>query len=60
MKLIDNKGNLILERDKQQTKQTRFSPTLNTRSIKKSHHPIIVSKEEFFKNIVKKTDNGNL
>lgn len=60
MKLIDSKGNLILEREKPQAKPTRFSPMLNTRSIKKTHRPALVSQTEFFKHIVKKTDHGDL
>ena len=60
MKLIDSKGNLVLERDKPKHKQTHFSPMLHTRVLKKTHRPVVVSQEDFLKNIVKKTDHGDL
>lgn len=60
MKLIDSKGNLVLEREKPNPKEACFSPMLNTRGIKKSHRPAMVSQEGFFKNIIRKSDYGDL
>lgn len=59
MKLFDNKGNLILERGKSQTKQMHFSPTLNMKGVKKTIRPTMLSQEEFFKALIKKNDYGD-
>lgn len=60
MKLIDNKGNLILERGKTKPKSKQSLPTLHIKSVHKTYRPAVLSREEFFKTIVNINENGNL
>lgn len=63
MRLVNNNGTVLLEREKLSTARTN---TLTLRAkrmshgIKKNVHPKLMSQEEFFCNVINKTTNGNL
>ena len=63
MQLVDNKGNVILEREKPRATQAKMS-SVRTRSmskgLKKTVSPVLMSKEQYFNTVLQKPTNGNL
>ena len=63
MQLVSSNGTVILERQKPSKKRTNNS-TLRVRrmsqGMKKTVHPVLMSKEDFFKKIIETTDDANV
>ena len=63
MQLVDSKGNVLLEREKSHAAQAKMS-SVHTRRIskglKKTVHPVLMGKEEFFNIVIKDSANGNV
>ena len=63
MQLVDNKGNVLLEREKPHATQAKMSSVRArrmTKGLKKTVHPVLMGKEEFFNTIIKNSANGNV
>ncbi len=63
MQLVNNQGTVLLEREKPRTKRNNNS-TLRvrrqTQGMKKTIHPVLMNKEEFFNKVINNTDNANV
>jgi hypothetical protein len=63
MQLVNSSGTVLLEREKSRTKSAKNS-TLRarrmTQGLKKTVHPVLMSKEEFFSKVIKTTDDANV
>ncbi|MBR0065805.1 MAG: hypothetical protein IJQ06_09475 [Paludibacteraceae bacterium] len=63
MQLVNNNGTVLIEREKPCATRTN---TLTLRAkrlshgIKKTVRPVLMSKEEFFCNVINKATNGNI
>lgn len=63
MQLVDSKGNVLLEREKSHVAQARMSSVRTRRlskGLKKTVHPVLRGKEEFFNTVIKDSANGNV
>ena len=63
MQLVSSSGNVLLERVKPRTKRAENS-TLHvrrmTQGMKKTVHPVLMSKEDFFTKVIKTKDDANV
>ena len=61
IQLVDNKGNVLLEREKSHVTQAKMS-SVRTRhlpkGLKKTVHPVLMGKEEFFNTVIKDSADG--
>ena len=56
MQLVDSKGNVLLEREKPNATQAKMSLVRTrhmSKSLKKTVHPVLMGKEEFFSTVIK-------
>ena len=63
MQLVDSKGNVLLEREKSHVAQARMSSVRTrhlSKDLKKTVHPVLMGKEEFFNTVIKDSANGNV
>ena len=63
MQLVDNKGNVLLERERSNSAHDKMS-LIHTRrmskGLKKTIHPVLMGKEEFFSTVIKDSTDGNV
>lgn len=61
MQLVNSNGSVLLEREKSHSKKVS-NMTLRvrrlTQGMKKTIQPVLMSKDEFFRKVIKNTDNG--
>ena len=61
MQLVNSNGSVLLEREKSHSKRVS-NMTLRvrrlTQGMKKTIQPVLMSKDEFFRKVIKNTDNG--
>ena len=63
MQIVDNKGHVLLEREKNHASQARMSSVRTRRlskGLKKTVSPVLMNKEQFFSTVVQNPTNGNL
>lgn len=62
MQLIDNKGKVLLEKEKSNASQARMSSVRTrcmSKRLKKTIRPVLMSKEQFFETVIQ-NPNGNI
>lgn len=61
MQLVNSNGSVLLERERSHSKKVS-NMTLRarrlTQGMKKTIQPVLMSKDEFFRKVIKNTDNG--
>ena len=61
MQLVNSNGSVLLEREKPHSKRVS-NMTLRvrrlTQGMKKTIQPVLMSKDDFFRKVIKSTDNG--
>ena len=63
MQLVDSNGIVLLEREKPSAMRASTLPLHAKRlshGIKKTVHPVLMSKEEFFGTVINKAGNGSI
>ena len=63
IQLVDNKGKVLLEREKSHVTQAKMSSVRTrclSKGLKKTVHPVLMGKEEFFNTVIKDSANGNI
>ncbi|MBR7024007.1 MAG: hypothetical protein IKI09_11170 [Bacteroidales bacterium] len=64
MKLVDSKGKVLLEREKQRHTTNAKTSSVRTKRLpkgfKKTVSPILMSEEQFVNSILQNTTNGNV
>ena len=63
MQLVNSNGLVLLEREKPHAMRANTLPLRAKRllhGIKKTVHPVLMSKEEFFSTVINKAGNGNI